>query len=335
MKRDLFCFLTVFFIGSLLMNSADLFAAPYYEKKALRIVVGFAPGGGYDRISRILARYLPKYIPGNPTIVVENMEGAGSIIASNYLYNAAKPDGLTIGIFTRGTPFSELYKFEGVKFETRKFSWIGSAAIESTVLTIKSDSPYKTFQDLLKSKGPVYLAIVGPQDVGNTFPMILKEFLGLNPQMVTYIGRAECMLAIERREVDGGASTYSSIRQHIDRGLVRPLIRGRVSEQGIENLPVDEDQTTNPKAKALMALRSTPDRMGRPFVAPPGTPSEVMNILREAFAKVAKDPQLQAEAKKFQMTVEYVPAEECLKMVDYIFNQPADIIKEFSKYVSM
>ncbi len=309
-------------------------AAPYYEKKMMRVIVGFAPGGGYDRISRLVAKYLPRYIPGNPTIIVENMAGAGSFVAANYLYNVAKPDGLTIGIFVRGLPFGELYKLEGVKYETMKFSWIGSAAVESTVLTIRADSPYKTFNDLVKSKKPIYLGITSPTDVGNTFPLILKEYLGLNPQMVTYIGRAEIMLAVERREVDGGASTYSSIRQYIDRGLIRPLIRGRVSEPGIENLPVDEDQTTDSKAKAIMAMRSAPDRMGRPFVAPPGTPTEVMTILRGAFAKVANDPELKAEAKKLQMTVDYASADECLKMVRFIFNQPPDIVKEFNKYVS-
>jgi tripartite-type tricarboxylate transporter receptor subunit TctC len=327
-------FFITFFICSVLLSSVDLLAAPYYEKKTMRIVAGFAPGGGYDRISRILAKYLPKYIPGHPTILVENMPGAGSFIAANYLYNIAKPDGLTIGIFVRGLPFGELYKLDGVKFETVKFSWIGSAAVESTVLAIKADSPYKTFNDLVKSKSPIYLGITSATDVGNTFPMILKEYLGLNPKMVAYIGRAEVMLAVERKEVDGGASTYSSIKQYIDKGLVRPLIRGRVSEPGVENLPVDEDLTVDSKAKALMAMRSAPDRMGRPFVAPPGTPTEIMKILRDAFAAVAKDPELQAEAKKFQMTVDYVPAEECLKIVKFIFNQPPNIVKEFNKYVS-
>ena len=327
-------FLIVFAICSVLLSSVDLMGAPYYEKKTLRIVAGFAPGGGYDRISRILAKHLPKYIPGRPTVLVENMPGAGSFIAANYIYNIAKPDGLTIGIFVRGLPFGELYKLDGVQFQTEKFSWIGSAAVESTVLTIKADSPYKTFNDLLKAKSPIYLGITSPTDVGNTFPMILKEYLGLNPKMVAYIGRAEVMLAVERKEVDGGASTYSSIKQYIDKGLVRPLIRGRVSEPGIENLPVDEDLTQDSKAKALMAMRSAPDRMGRPYVAPPGTPPAVMKILRDAFAAVAKDPELRAEAKKFQMTVEYVPAEECLKIVKFIFNQPPGIVKEFNKYVN-
>lgn len=327
-------FFIIFSICAVLLSSIDLMGAPFYERKTMRIVIGFAPGGGYDRMSRLLAKHLPKYIPGHPAVMVENMPGAGSFIAANYLYNIAKPDGLTIGGFVRGLPFGELYKLDGVKFKTLKFSWIGSASVESTVLTIKADSPYRTFNDLLKSKSPIYLGITSPTDVGNTFPMILKEYLGFNPKMVAYIGRAEIMLAIERKELDGGASTYSSIKQYIDKGLIRPLIRGRVSEPGIENLPVDEDQTTDSTAKALMALRSAPDRMGRPYVAPPGTPTEKMNILRDAFAAVAKDPELRAEAKKSQMTVEYTPGEECLKIVKFIFNQPPNIIKEFNKYVS-
>ena len=318
----------------ILLSSIDLMGAPFYAGKTMRIVVGFAPGGGYDRISRLLARHLPKYIPGHPTIFVENMPGAGSFIAANYLYNIAKPDGLTIGIFVCSLPFGELYKLDGVNFKTLNFSWIGSAAVESTVLTIKADLPYKTFYDLQKSKSPIYLGITSPTDIGNTFAMLLKQYLSLNPKMVAYIGRAEIMLAIERKELDGGASHYSSIKQYIDKGLIRPLIRGRVSEPGIENLPIDEELSTDSTAKALMALRSVPDRIGRPYVAPPGTSKETMKILRDAFASVAKDQELRNEAKKFQMTVEYVPAEECIRIVKFIFNQPPDVIKEFNKYVS-
>ena len=141
------------------------------------------------------------------------------------------------------------------------------------------------------------------------------------------------MLAIERKEADGRAGSYSSLKPFIERGLVRPVIRGRVVESGIENLPVDEDLTKDPKGKAIMAMRSAGDLMGRPFVAPPGSPPEAMAILREAFSKVAKDPELRQEAEKFMMTVEYVPAEECLKVVNFVLSQPDDIAREFSKYI--
>jgi len=334
MKKSIVSLLVGLFICSMFVfPGISQSAAPFYEKKTIKFIVGFSPGGGYDRIARIISKHLPKYIPGKPTIVIENMDGASSIVAANYVYNVAKPDGLTIGIVSRSLPFAQVTKIDGTKFDMTKFVWIGSPAVEATVLTVRSDLPYKTFNDLLKSKKEIPLGCTGPADIGSQFPNLLKEFAGLNPKMVIYISRTECMLATERKEVDGGAGTYSSVRPYIQRGLIRALVRGRVAEPGIENLPVDEDLVTDKKAKAIMAMRSAPDRIGRPFVAPPRTPSEQINILREAFSKVVNDPEMKDEAKKLLMTIEYVPAEDCLKTVNYVLTQPAEIIKEFGKYI--
>jgi tripartite-type tricarboxylate transporter receptor subunit TctC len=333
MRRYTVSVLAVLFLLSLLIHPGSSSAAPYYAGKVITIIVGYGPGGGYDRIARILAKHLPKYIPGNPSIIVQNMPGADSMITANYVYNIAKPDGLTIGAFNRGHVFAQLLKGEGVKFDLNKFAWIGSAAIESTVLVLRSDLPYKTIEDVAQAKSPIILGNTGPADSSGQFPLFQKEFLGYNFKSVTYPSGNDIMLAIERKEVDGRGMTYSSARVYIDRGLVRPLIRGRVSEPGIEKLPVDEDLAKNARAKTLMAMRSAPDRMGRPYVAPPGTPAATMKILTEAFAKVAKDPALKEDSAKNKMDVEYVPADEVKKVVQYLLNQPPDIVSEFSKYV--
>jgi tripartite-type tricarboxylate transporter receptor subunit TctC len=321
------------FVLAVLLFPFELMAAPYYEGKVLKIIVGFTPGGGYDRMARLLSKHLPKHIPGKPSIVVENMEGASSIIASNFIYNIAKPDGLTIGTFNRALPFAQLIKMDGVKFDIRKYAWIGSAAVEGTVLTLRTDVPYKTVEDLRKAKEPIPLGCSGAGTLDYQFPTLLKEYLGLNLKMVIYVSSAETMLAVERKEADGRAGSYSSLKPFIDRGLVRPILRGRVAEQGTENLPVNEDLATDKKAKAIFAMFSTADLIGRPYVAPPGTPAEVINVLKDAFAKVAKDPELKAEAKKLKMDVDYTPGEEILKVIDFAFNQPEDIVKEFSKHV--
>lgn len=332
MKRQTFLFAGFFFV-TMLFAPVKLMAAPYYEGKVVRIIVGFGPGGGYDRIARLLAKHLPKYIPGKPSIVVENMEGASSMIAANHIYNIAKADGLTIGTFNRGIPFAQLTKVDGVKFDVTKYSWIGSAAVEASVLTVRADLPYKTFDDLRKAKGPIHLGSMGPGSSDAQFLVLLKEFAGLDLKQIVYPSSADAMLAVERKEVDGRAGSYSSLKPFIERGLVRPLIRGRVSEQGIENLPVNEDVTTDPKGKAIMAMLSAADRIGRPYVTPPGTPENVMNILRDAFSKVTKDPELQAEAKKNRMELEYISGEETLKVLNSLLNQPDDIVKEFGKYI--
>lgn len=333
MKKLFLCFLIIFSIFFISVPFGDILAAPYYEGKRITIVVGYGPGGGYDRIARLLAKHLPKYIPGKPTIIIENMPGADSIIAANHIYHIAKPDGMTIGAVNRGLPFAQLLKAEGVRFDLTKFSWIGSAAVEAIVLALRSDLPFKTFNDIQNAKSPIMLGATGPASSGSQFPLLLKEYLGVNLKIITYPSSSDVMLAIERKEVDGRGASYSSVKPSIDRGGLHAFIRGRVSEAGIERLQVDEDLCTDKKGKILMAMRSAPDRIGRPYIAPPRTPSEVMNILRDAFAKAAKDPELQAEAKKLGMEVEYVSGDECLKVLNNLFNQPEDIVKEFSIYV--
>jgi tripartite-type tricarboxylate transporter receptor subunit TctC len=307
--------------------------APYYEGKRVTILVGFTPGGGHDRMARLLAKHLPKHIPGKPTIIVDNMPGATGLIEANYVYNIAKPDGLTIGTLHGGIIFVQLAKAEGVKFDLLKYAWIGSASSESTVLAIRSDLPFKTFKDLQQSKSQIVLGTTGPADVNGQFPVLLKEYAGINVKMVTYPSSADIMLAIERKELDGRGASYSSVKPFIDRGLVHPLIRCRVSEPGIENLPVDQDVTTSKMGKTVMALLNPAYVMGRPYVMPPKTPDNIMAILREAFAKVVKDPEAIAEGKKLSMSMEYTPADECLKQINYVFTQPPDIVKEVSKFI--
>jgi len=310
-------------------------AAPYYEGKKIKIIVGYAPGGGYDRTARILAKHLPKYIPGKPSIIIENMPGADSMIVANQIYNISKPDGLTIGSFNRGLAFAQLLKAEGARFDMTKYAWIGSATVEATVIVLRTDLPYKTLDDLRKAKEPIMIGAVSPTDPATYgFPILLNEFAKINFKLVTgYTSSSEIMLAVERKEVDGRGASYSSVKPYIARGLVRPFVRGQVSEPGIEDLPVDEDLTKDSIGKTIMALRSAPERIARPYVAPPGTPPDIMNILRNAFAKVAKDPDLMEDCKKLMMTVEYIPPDECIKLQNFILNQPSDIVKEFNKYI--
>jgi tripartite-type tricarboxylate transporter receptor subunit TctC len=334
MKRKKFISMVLFFITLIFIHPEVLPAAPYYEGKVITITVGSGPGGGYDRMARIFAKHLPTYIPGKPTIIIENMEGATSIIAANYIYNIAKPNGLTIGVLNRGLPFAQLLKTEGVKFDLTKFAWIGSPAVESNVLTVRSDTPYKSVEDLRNAKLPIKLGAGGVASSSTHFPLLLKAFAGIkNILMVQYRSSSEVALAIERKEVDGKATSFASFRSQIEKGFYRPLIRGRVTEPGIEKLPVDEDLTTDPIGKKLMALRSGPDRIGRPVVAPPNTPPELMKILRDAFIKATKDPEVRDMAEKLEMGIQYVPPEECLKILKDTFSQPETIVKEFAKYI--
>jgi tripartite-type tricarboxylate transporter receptor subunit TctC len=311
-----------------------LVAAAQYAGKTVTIIVGYKAGGGYDATARVLARHLPKHIPGKPTIIVQNMPGANSMIAANHVYSVARPDGLTIGTFNRNLPIAQLTKVEGVKFDMRKFVWIGSAASESTILAIRSDLPYKNYEDLKKANKAVVIGATGPGANTYDFPLLLKDLLGLNLKIVTgYSSSADIMLAIERKEVDGRAGSYTSIRPFIDRKLVQPIVRARAIEKGIEQLPVDENLAPNARAKAIMALRSAPEVIGRPYVMPPGTPEATAKIMREAFVKVLNDKELVAEATKAKMDLEFVSGDEAQKVIKEMLEQPKDVVDEFSKYI--
>ena len=324
-------------VGCLLLSifvpPAALSAAPYYQGKVMTIVVGYTPGSTFDNMARLLAKHLPKYLPGKPTIIIENMAGAGSMIAANFLYNQAKPDGLTIGTFGRSMPFGQLINAPGIKFDLRKFSWIGSPCVQAIVLFIRSDLPYKTFDDLLKSKETINLGGTGVTLVDTYFALILKDYLGLKVNVIQYKGGNDVYLAIERKELDGRAGTYASTKPYIARGLVRPILRGLAVEPGIENLPVTVNYAKNELQKTIFTLISVPDKVGQPYVAPPGTPPEIMNMLREAFSKWAKDPLVREDGDKIMLNPEYVTADEAMKVVDYVLKQPPEVLKEFQRFV--
>lgn len=317
----------------LLFANAPAYGASSFEGKTITIVVGYKPGGGYDRYARLIAKYMPKYIPGNPGAIVQNMPGASSVIAANYLYSVAKPDGLTIGTFNNATVVAQLIKVEGVRFDLNKYGWLGSAASDAVILSVRSDLPYKTADDLRKVKQFV-IGTTGPGSSTHDFPALLDEFAGFDFKLVPgYSSSADVMLALERKEVDGRAGSYDSIKPFIDRGLVRALIRNRISAPGIEKLPVDESLATSKQGKLVMAVSAVPTQIYRPFVAPPGTSKETLKILRDAFANALKDKDLLAEAEKGKMTIDYTSPDDALQVVSEVLNQPPDVVQTLAKHI--
>lgn len=333
MKNYIIAVFTFLFL--ICLNVPGAVAAPYYEGKVVTIVVVSKPGGGYDRMARLVAKNLSKHIPGKPSIIINNMPGAGGLIAANYVYRIAKPDGLTLGILEASTtPFSQLTKQAAVQYDVFKFAWIGSTAAEGQVFALRNDLPYKTAADLLKVKSPLMVGGTGMTDVSGVFSLMLKEYAGLNIKMIIYPTTADIMLAVERKELDGRSGTYSSLKPYIDWGLMRPLIRGPVPAKGTEQLPVNLDLATSKIGKAVMQMLSASEFIGRPFACPPGTLPAQMKILSDGFAKLADDPQMMEDARKALMEIQYTPGKDILKVYDSIFRQPKDVIAEFSKHVS-
>ncbi len=334
MKRQILCLVIVFLVLAIIISPVKSLAAPYYEGKMIRLIVGMEPGGGNDRSARVMARHLPKYIPGKPMVVVENMPGGDSIIAANYLYNVANPDGLTITMIGRTLVFSQLMGIEGIKFDLTKFSWVGSLGSETTIFAVRKDLPYENVDDLKKAKKTIFVAGAGPTSNTSQFSNIMREYLIPNIKVVDYRSSTELFLALERKEADAAAAAWENIKMNIERIGLRPLFRSRISKREIEHLPVNEDLTSDPMGKKMMAMHAMPNGAGRPFVAPPGTPANVMAILRDAFDKAIRyDPELKADVEKIKMDFEFVPGEKCLEMQKYILGQPVEIVKEFKRFV--
>jgi len=325
-------FMVSFSIVPLMVSSARP-QAPYYEGKTITIVIGTAAGGSIVA-ARIIARHLGKYIPGNPTIIVQSMLGGAHIVATNHVFNTARPDGLTLLAANPNIAIAQLLKVDGVRFDVRKLEWLGSSGSDGVVLTIRSDLPYKTFEELRKADRELVVGTTGPGSNAHDFPLLLKEFAGAKFKFVSgYPANSDILLALERKEVDIWAAFAATVRPVVQRGAVRPLVRARVPSPGFEHLPIDETLTTNPVGKALMSIKTAPLAVGRALAAPPGIPADRAALLKEALAKVLKDPELDADVRKAQIDFQHISADEVSKGITAILQQPPDVQQEMVKYI--
>lgn len=307
--------------------------ANFYEGKTVAVVIG-ATGGSLELAARIVTRHVGKYIPGKPNVVLQNMPGAAHLVATNHVYTVAKPDGLTLLAANPSVGIAQLTKVDAVRFDLRKFEWLGSSGADGVAMAVRPDLPYKTWQDLQASGRELVVGTTGPGSNAHDFPLFLKEFAGAKFKLISgYKANADILLALERKEVDAWAAFATTIKLAADRGAVRPIVRGRVAIPGFESLPVDEDLATSPLGKAMMGIRATPLVIGRAFAAPPGTPADRIAMLRNAFAKTVKDPEFVAEAKKAKIDTAYGSPEDVAKLFVDLLNQPPEVQKELVKYI--
>lgn len=335
MKRMwLLSILVSLFMIPLIFSSAGA-QANFYEGKAITIVIG-AKGGSLTVAAQIVGHHLGKHIPGNPAVVVQHMPGAAHLLATNHVFNIAKPDGLTLLATNPSVSIAQLSKVETARFDVRKFQWLGSSGADGVALSIRADLPYKTFADLRKADRELIAGTTGPGSNAHDFPLLLKEFAGAKFKLLPgYPANSDILLALERKEVDSWSAFASTIRTAMDRGAVRALVRGRVATKGFEHLPVDEDLATSSLGKAIMGIRGIPQGIGRAFAAPPATPADRVAILREALAKVIRDPEFQAEANKAKIDTNHISAEQVLKDFTALLNQSPEVLKEMGKYIKI
>ena len=307
--------------------------ANFYEGKTITITIG-AKSGSLAIAAQVVGHHLGKYLPGKPAVVVQNMPGAAHLLATNNVFNIAKPDGLTILASNPNVAIAQLSKVEQVRFDVRKFQWLGSSGADGVAFSIRSDLPYKTFDELKKSDRELIAGTTGPGSNAHDFPLLLKEFAGLKLKLVSgYPANSDVLLAVERKEVDSWSALATTIKLAADRGAVRPLVRGRVASPGFEDLPVDENLATSALGKSLMGIKSIPGAIGRAFAVAPGTPADRVAMLREAFAKAIKDPELIAEAKKAKINMHLISHEQVEKDFNALLNQTPETLKEMGKYI--
>ena len=339
MNRKVFCglMLTGF---ALVYSQSHAASDEFFKGKSIRLVVGNTPGGAQDDWARFLAPHLGRNIPGNPDIVVQNMGGAGGIIAANYVYNVAKPDGLTLGFVNPAIYIDQLLGSKEVKFDWRNFSWIGSPERIDQVLFIRSDVPYKTLEDLRKATEPPRCAALARSGLGYFLPKLLEEGLGIKLHMVLgYGGGGEMNLAIEKGEVHCRAGTVSAYvgreptRTWIKTGFVRALVQsGGTRYPKLPEVPtlyeLMETHKTQDAVKRLAKVLLSPGDLGRPIMSSPGTPPDRVKILREAFTKTMNDPALIADANKRKWDLDPTSGDRLEATAKEIMVQPPDVIEK-------
>lgn len=307
--------------------------ANFYEGKTINMLIG-AKSGSLEIAAQIVAHHLGKYLPGKPAVILQHMPGAAHLLATNNVYNVAKPDGLTILAANPNVAIAQLSKVEQARFDVRKFIWLGSSGSDGVMLSIRPDLPYKTFDDLKKADRELVAGTTGPGSNAHDFPLLLKEFAGAKLKLVPgYPANSDVLLAIERKEVDSWSALATTIKLAADRGAVRPLVRGRVALPGYESLPVDEDLATSALGKSLMSIKSIPQAIGRAFAVHPNTPNDRVAMLRDALAKAIKDPELLAEAKKAKIDFSYISPEQVLKDFTALLDQTPETLREMGKYI--
>jgi tripartite-type tricarboxylate transporter receptor subunit TctC len=332
--------------AALLLTSQTLVQAQqeaFYQGKTIKVVVGFTSGGFYDRWSRLLARYVPNYLPGNPEMIVQNMPGAGGLIAANHVYNVAKSDGLTIGMTSYGMYLDQMVGRKEVQYDVRKFHWIGSPEKSEILLYMRSDAPYKSIEDIRKASTPPKCGSTGTAGTDYILARLLEETLDAKIETVLgYPGGSEIDLAVEKGEVQCrgltaapffGREPFISWRK---RNFVNVLLYGGLKrDPRIPDTPtiyeIFDKLNTPEESRQVADVILRGGDFGRPWVMSPETPPEVVKTMRAAYAKAMADSALLDEAKQTKLDVEYVPGEDLQKLAEKMMSQPPGVVKRVQK----
>jgi tripartite-type tricarboxylate transporter receptor subunit TctC len=309
----------------------------FYRGKTVTVTIGYSAGGGYDLYARLLSRYLGKYIPGQPTVVPQNREGAGSLRNALYLYGAAPKDGTVLGTFSRGMAVAPL--LNDAQFDASKFTWIGSISTDVNVCVTWTTSPVKTFDDMLSK--PFTMGGEGVGSDPDSFALMFKNVFGAKLKLVSgYPGTNDISLAMERGEVDGmcGISWSTMKTRHadwIDGKKINVLVQAALrKDPDLAAVPLVMDLAKTPEQTQILRMILASQEMARPFAAPPGIPEDRKRALIEAFDKTMKDREFLAEAEKMKADVNPVSAASIESLVNEVYKTPKDVVAKAKKAIA-
>jgi tripartite-type tricarboxylate transporter receptor subunit TctC len=343
MRLKLALFLSTLFILAFSTTDSVRAQTPYYQGKTVTIIVGTVAGDLYDLYARAIALFMGKHLAGNPNIIVQNMPGAGHMIAANHVYNIAKPDGLTMGAINAGLYFEQLIGRSEVKFDWTKFNWIGNATKSPQVLYMRADSPFKTIEDVRNAKEAPKCGTTGLSNMGYFVPKLLEETVSAKFNVIAgYQGGNEIDLAVEKGEIQcrslSTEAYFSREPFHTWRknGFARELLQGgKKRDEKLANTPTIYELMDKYKAPELGRRLATAllasGEFHRPYMSPPKMRPELVKALREAFNKTMKDPEFLAEAKRKRLDLDPTTGEEVEALAKEAMSQPKDVVERLKK----
>jgi tripartite-type tricarboxylate transporter receptor subunit TctC len=306
--------------------------AKFYEGKEIRLIIGADVGGPYDAYGRLLGRHLARHIPGNPRLVMQNMPGATSVIAANYIYHRAPQDGTVIATLTNVVPLTKVLGEVDIQFDPGRLNWIGSMARELYTVYVRSSSSIHSLDDAKRAK--VVMGGTGPTAMSAIFPRLINNVAGTQFHVVTgYQGMAQVQIALERGEIDGiagdtwsnGKGTGVSLNWY-ERGMVRTIVLvGSQRPPVFSNVPLLVDLAKDPDTRRLLELFSSPPEVGKPTVMGPDVPAERVAAIRRAYQAMMSDPDFLADAAKLSLAIDPVSGEELTALVQRLVATPAAI----------
>jgi tripartite-type tricarboxylate transporter receptor subunit TctC len=303
--------LEIFVLSAFIVIALDVPAGAqdFFKDKTLTFIVGYSPGGTYDQYTRLIARHINKHISGNPTRIVENMPGAGGIIAANHLYNRVKPDGLTIAAWASPLILQHIMGNDAVKFDGRKVGWVGVPGPYDTACHFNSQSGIKTIDDWFAAKRPMKIGSIGPGTSLSDVPKLLKAALNLPMELIEgYKGGAEVRLAVESGEVDGLCASWQATKvtwkSQMTAEKIHVVLQATLkSHPDLKKVPLAIDYAKTEEAKTLLRVADNVHAYQFPYSVAPGTPADRLQVLQQAFVKTLRDRELLAEAKKADLEI--------------------------------